>query len=69
MTPRLWVAIAAPPGRLRDALQAILRAMPQVGWVTLLNDDRPLSRAVMERSIDLLLLDMDLPRKQAWLLL
>ena len=62
------VLIVAPPGRLRDALQVMVRAVPQIGHTVQANDALAVLRAA-ERSPALVLLDADLPGNEAWTVL
>jgi DNA-binding NarL/FixJ family response regulator len=62
------VLIVAPPGRLRDALQVMVRAVPQIGHTVQANDALAVLRAA-EHSPALVLLDADLPGDEAWTVL
>ena len=62
------VLIVAPPGRLRDGLQAIVRAVPQIAE-TLQADDGPAAlRLLTEHPLALVVLDAALPGGEAWTL-
>jgi DNA-binding NarL/FixJ family response regulator len=54
------VVIVAQPGRVRDGLQALLMAMPQIQIVGLANDLPSALTITVERAPDLVLLDADL---------
>ena len=62
------VLIVAPPGRLRDGLRVLLRAVPQIGHTVQADDALAVLRAV-EHSPALVLLDADLPGEEAWTVL
>jgi len=62
------VLIVAPPGRLRDALQVMVRAVPQIGY-TVQTDDAPAVLSAAEHYPALVLLDTDLPGHEAWTVL
>jgi len=62
------VLIVAPPGRLRDALQVLVRAVPQIGHTVQANDALAVLSAA-ELSPALVLLDADLPGNEAWTVL
>lgn len=55
------VLVIAPPGELRDGLQALLVAIPQIGHISQA-DDRPSAlRIVEEQCPDLVLVSTDAP--------
>jgi DNA-binding NarL/FixJ family response regulator len=60
------VLIAAPPGRLRDALQAMVRAVPRVAAAWLADDGPSALRAIADRAPALVLLDAELGDDEAW---
>ena len=62
------VLIVAPPGRLRDALRVMVRAVPQIGHTVQANDALAVLSAA-EHSPALILLDADLPGDEAWTVL
>jgi DNA-binding NarL/FixJ family response regulator len=62
------VLIVAPPGRLRDGLQAMLRAVPQIAE-TMQADDGPVALQMLtEHPVALVLLAADLLGEEAWTL-
>jgi len=63
------VLIVAPPGRLRDGLQALVRAAPQVKCAVWTADSPSTLRMIAEHLPVLVLLDADLPDEEAWTVL
>jgi DNA-binding NarL/FixJ family response regulator len=63
------VLIVAPPSRLRDALQAMIRAVPQVAYTVQADDGQAALRILAEHPLALVLLDADLPGDEAWTVL
>ena len=60
------VLIVAPPGRLRDSLQAMVRAVPQIADTMQADDGLAALQMLAERPLALVLLDADLPGEEAW---
>jgi DNA-binding NarL/FixJ family response regulator len=60
------VLIAAPPGRLRDALLAMVRAVPQVECPWQADDGPSTLQAIADGSPALVLLDAELADEEAW---
>ena len=63
------VLIVAPPGRLRDGLQALVRGAPQIKCAVWTADGPSTLRMIAEHLPGLVLLDTDLPNKEAWTVL
>jgi len=63
------VLIVAPPSRLRDGLQAMVRAVPQVAYTVQADDGQAALRILAEHPLALVLLDADLPGEAAWTVL
>ena len=61
--------IVAPPGRLRDGLQTIVRAMPGIHAVDRADDGPSALRLITERPSALVFLDTDLVGNMAWTVL
>ena len=61
--------IVAPPGRLRDGLQTIVRAMPEIHAVDRTDDGPSALRLMTERPSALVFLDTDLVGNMAWTVL
>ncbi len=55
------VLVIAPPGELRDGLQALLLAIPRIGQVSQAYDDQSALRIVEEQCPDLILVSIDAP--------
>ena len=67
MKPRSQpVLIVAPPGRLRDGLQAMLRAVPQIAGTVQADDGPAALQMLAEHPLALVLLDADLLGEEAW---
>ncbi len=62
------VLIVAPPGRLRDGLQAMMRAVPQIADTAQADDGPAALQMLAEHPLALVLLDADLPGGEAWTL-
>jgi len=62
------VLIVSPPGRLRDVLQAMVRAVPQIADTVQADDGPAALQMLAERPLALVLLDADLPDGEAWTL-
>jgi DNA-binding NarL/FixJ family response regulator len=54
------VLIVAHPGRIRDGLRALLRAIPEIGTVLQANDSPSASQIIAEYHPDLVLIDSKL---------
>jgi DNA-binding NarL/FixJ family response regulator len=63
------VLIVAPPGRLRDGLQAMVRAVPQIADTVQADDGPTALQMLTEHPLALVLLDADLPGEEAWTVL
>jgi DNA-binding NarL/FixJ family response regulator len=63
------VLIVAPPSRLRDGLQAMVRAMPQIEDTVQADNGPAALRMLTEHPLALVLLDADLPGEEAWTVL
>lgn len=61
MKGRVLALIVARPGRMRDGLRALLRAMPQIEIVDEADDSPSALRMITKHHPALLLLDSDLP--------
>jgi len=59
------VLIIAPSGRLRDGLQAIVKAVPRVGQIDIADDGLEALSIIAECPPSMILLDADLPDGQA----
>ena len=55
------VLVIAPPGELRDGLQALLSAIPQIGHISQADDSPSALRIVEEQRPDLVLVSTDAP--------
>jgi DNA-binding NarL/FixJ family response regulator len=62
----LSVVIVAPPSRLRDGLQALIKAVPQVGSRVQTEDSLSLQQASANDQPSLVVLDAGLPDEGAW---
>jgi DNA-binding NarL/FixJ family response regulator len=54
------VLIVAHPGRIRDGLRALLRAIPEIGAILQANDSPSASQIIAEHHPDLVLIDSKL---------
>ena len=62
----LSVMIVAPPNRLRDGLQALIKAVPQVGSRVQAQDSLSLQQVGANHQPSLVVLDAGLPDDGAW---
>lgn len=69
MQPDVLVLIAARPGLIRDGLQAVLAAMPQIEMMDPVDDGPSALKKMAEHQPALVLLDTNLPDDQVWTLL
>ena len=58
--------IVAQPGRLRDGMQALMRAVPRIKYVNQVDDGPSAVTEIAEHTPSLVLLDTDLPDDAAW---
>src|SRR5262245_23738635 len=63
------VIVVAKPGRMRNSLQALLQIMPRLKVVDLASDNTSAIQLLTHHNLDLVILDIDLPDNQAWVLL
>jgi len=61
--------VAARPGRVRDGLQALLAAIPQIEMIGQADDGASALKSVVEHRPALVLLDTNLPGNEAWVVL
>ncbi len=61
--------LVARPGRVRDGLQALLTATPQIAMIDQADDGSSVLRFVGEHHPSLVLLDTDLPNDSVWAML
>ncbi len=61
--------IAARPGRVRDGLQALLAAIPQIEMIGQADDGASALKSVVEHRPALVLLDTNLPGNEVWAVL
>lgn len=61
---QVCAVIAAPPGLMRNSLQSLLRAMPQVSVIALADDLNSVSQMLDARRVDFILLDADLEEQR-----
>lgn len=67
--PNINVLVVAKPGRIRNSLQALLRIMPRLRMTDLASDDVSAMQIVAQYNPALIIMDVDLPECQAWILL
>ncbi len=63
------VLIVAKPGRMRDSLQALLQIMPRLKVAGVASHSFSAMQMLVRYNPGLVLLDVDLPDNQAWVLL
>jgi len=61
--------VAARPGRVRDGLQALLEAIPQIEMIDHVGDGASAIKSVVEHRPALVLLDTNLPGDEVWAVL
>ena len=69
MDDHVLALLAAKPGRVRDGLQALLAAMPQIETIELANDSASALRMIARHWPALVLLDTNLPANGVWTVL
>ena len=66
MEDQFTAFVVARPGRMRDGLIALLRAIPEIGTVEQLGDDTAALTGVLHHPNALLLLDASLMKQEVW---
>lgn len=66
---KVFALVVAKPGRIRSSLQAVLQVMPQLCGADLVSDETSAIEIVTKYRPALVILDVDLPDNQAWILL
>jgi DNA-binding NarL/FixJ family response regulator len=63
------VIVVAKPGRMRNSLQTLLQLMPRLKIADLASDNTSAMEMLTQYNPALVILDIDLPDNQAWVLL